>query len=172
MMTSFVRIIITLSLLRQALGTAQTRLTRCLWDLRFFDAFRHGAGFETIYTEAAVPYLEERSSFDEALARRRRRCGLLCLIRPGKRTLPCSWRFPIGARRRPGKCALYRSCPCLCDQRIKGAFVIGFILYIPFVVIDLVVASVLMSMGMMMLSPMMISCPLSSCCLCSLMAGP
>ena len=69
MMTSFVRIIITLSLLRQALGTAQTPPNQVLVGLALFlTLFVMAPVFETIYTEAAVPYLEERATFDEALA--------------------------------------------------------------------------------------------------------
>ena len=161
MMTSFVRIIITLSLLRQALGTAQTPPNQVLVGLALFlTLFVMAPVFETIYTEAAVPYLEERSSFDEALAAAEAPLRTFMLNQTRETDIAMFMEVsdsePVAA---PENVPFTVLVPAFVTSELKSAFVIGFILYIPFVVIDLVVASVLMSMGMMMLSPMMISLP-------------
>ena len=161
MMTSFVRIIITLSLLRQALGTAQTPPNQVLVGLALFlTLFVMAPVFETIYTEAAVPYLEERSSFDEALAAAEAPLRTFMLNQTRETDIAMFMEVsdsePVAA---PENVPFTVLVPAFVTSELKSAFVIGFILYIPFVVIDLVVASVLMSMGMMMLSPMIISLP-------------
>lgn len=162
MMTSFVRIIITLSLLRQALGTAQTPPNQVLVGLALFlTLFVMAPVFETIYTEAAVPYLEERSSFDEALAAAEAPLRTFMLNQTRETDIAMFMEVsdsePVAA---PENVPFTVLVPAFVTSELKSAFVIGFILYIPFVVIDLVVASVLMSMGMMMLPPTLIALPI------------
>ena len=161
MMTSFVRIIITLSLLRQALGTAQTPPNQVLVGLAIFlTLFIMAPVFETIYQEAAEPYLAEQVTFDEALAAAEAPLRTFMLNQTRETDIAMFMEIseadPVDTAEAVPFTVLV---PAFVTSELKSAFVIGFILYIPFVVIDLVVASVLMSMGMMMLSPMMISLP-------------
>ncbi len=161
MMTSFTRIIIVLSILRQALGTAQTPPNQVLVGLALFLSFFIMAPiFEQIYDESVTPYMNEQLSFENALSSaqvpirrfmmtntREQDIGLFMQIaREDEVETPDDVPFSVLV-------------PAFITSELKSAFAIGFLIYIPFVVIDLVVASVLMSMGMMMLSPMMISMP-------------
>ena len=161
MMTSFVRIIIVMSLLRQALGTAQTPPNQVLIGLSLFLTYFVMAPVLTnIYEEAFDPYVNERISAQEAMDKaaiplrefmlaQTREDDILMFAEIADHDLtgdPADIPFRVLA-------------PSFMTSELKTAFTIGFLIYIPFVIIDLVVASVLMSMGMMMLSPMMISMP-------------
>ena len=161
MMTSFVRIIIVLSLLRQALGTGQTPPNTVLVGLAMFlTLFIMQPVLGEIYDNALVPYMQQGMDFGKALAAaeepirgfmtRQTRADDIALFmqiaRKGE---------PVSAASVPFTTLV----PAFITSELKSAFTIGFLIYIPFVVIDLIVASVLMSMGMMMLSPMMISMP-------------
>ncbi len=161
MMTSFVRIIIVMSLLRQALGTAQTPPNQVLIGLTLFLTYFVMAPVLTnIYEEAFDPYVNERISAEEAMDKaalplrefmlaQTREDDILMFAEIAEHDLtgdPSDIPFRVLA-------------PSFMTSELKTAFTIGFLIYIPFVMIDLVVASVLMSMGMMMLSPMMISMP-------------
>ena len=161
MMTSFVRIIIVMSLLRQALGTAQTPPNTVLIGLSLFLTYFVMAPVLTnIYEEAFDPYVNERISAEDALDKaaaplrdfmlaQTREDDILMFAEIAEHDLtgdPSDIPFRVLA-------------PSFMTSELKTAFTIGFLIYIPFVIIDLVVASVLMSMGMMMLSPMMISMP-------------
>ena len=160
-MTSFTRIIIVLAILRQALGTAQTPSSQVLVGLALFMTFFVMTPvFDHIHKDAVNPYLEDRISLTQAL---------------GKATVPLR-QFMVGQTREndlnlfaglagkgefdsPDAIPLSVLVPSFVTSELKTAFQIGFIIFIPFLIIDLVVASVLMSMGMMMLSPLMISLP-------------
>jgi flagellar biosynthetic protein FliP len=161
MMSSFVRIIIVLSILRQALGTGQTPPNMVLVGLALFlSFFIMSPVLQDIYVNALMPYMNEKMSFDKALAAaeaplrqfmtlQTREEDLAMFLQLGKQ--PDS----VTAATAPFTTLV----PAFITSELKSAFTIGFLIYIPFVVIDLVVSSVLMSMGMMMLSPMMISMP-------------
>jgi flagellar biosynthetic protein FliP len=145
MMTSFIRIIIVLSILRQALGTGQTPPNTVLVGLSLFlTLFIMSPVLTDVYQNAIVPYLQQGLSFDKALA-----------------AAEGPIRGFMVRQTREDDIALFMQMANKTDvtSELKSAFTIGFLIYIPFVVIDLIVASVLMSMGMMMLSPMMISMP-------------
>lgn len=161
MMTSFVRIIIVMSLLRQALGTAQTPPNLVIVGISLFLTFFIMAPiFETIYNDAFVPYVEEDISAESAID--------VALV-PVRTFMVTQTReddlmifSDIGGYEYDGveeNIPLSILIPSFMTSELKTAFTIGFLIYIPFVIIDLIVASVLMSMGMMMLSPMMISMP-------------
>jgi len=161
MMTSFVRIIIVLSLLRQALGTAQTPPNQVLVGLALFlTLFIMAPVFSDIYDEAITPYFEETISFETALAKGELPIRNFMLNQTRETDIAM---FAEIARNDsfegPEDVPFTTLVPAFITSELKSAFSIGFLIYIPFVVIDLVVASVLMSMGMMMLSPMMISMP-------------
>ena len=161
MMTSFTRIIIVLSILRQALGTAQTPPNQVLVGLALFLSFFIMAPiFEQIYDEAVTPYMNENMSFEDALSTAQVPIRSFMMTNTREQDIGL---FMEIAREEdvesPQDVPFSVLVPAFITSELKSAFAIGFLIYIPFVVIDLVVASVLMSMGMMMLSPMMISMP-------------
>ena len=160
-MTSFTRVIIVLSILRQAMGTQSTPPNQVLIGLSLFLTYFVMAPVLTnIYDEAFDPYVNERISAQEAMDKaaiplrefmlaQTREDDILMFAEIADHDLtgdPADIPFRVLA-------------PSFMTSELKTAFTIGFLIYIPFVIIDLVVASVLMSMGMMMLSPMMISMP-------------
>jgi flagellar biosynthetic protein FliP len=161
MMTSFTRIIIVLSLLRQALGTVQAPPNQVLIGLSLFLTFFVMAPvFDQMYREAYVPFSEQRLGFNDALERasqplkgfmlRQTRQSDLALFAQIAKEPPLP-----GPDQVPMKILV----PAFVISELKTAFQIGFVVFIPFLIIDLVVSSVLMSMGMMMLSPVIISLP-------------
>lgn len=160
-MTSFTRIIIVLSILRQALGTAQTPSNQILIGLSLFlSLFIMSPVFTQAYEDAYQPYIAEQISADEALAK---------LQVPFRKFMMAQTREDdIGLFSRIANHEPYATpddvpftvlMPAFLTSELKTAFQIGFMLFIPFLIIDLVVASVLMAMGMMMLSPLIISLP-------------
>ena len=161
MMTSFVRIIIVMSLLRQALGTAQTPPNQVLVGLALFlTLFIMTPVLNTVYDEAISPYMDETISFEAALVEAE--IPIRNFMLNQTRESDIAMFVEIAGNEdieTPADVPFTTLVPALITSELKSAFSIGFLIYIPFVVIDLVVASVLMSMGMMMLSPMMISMP-------------
>ncbi|MCP5195774.1 MAG: flagellar type III secretion system pore protein FliP [Gammaproteobacteria bacterium] len=161
MMTAFTRIIIVLALLRQAIGTMQTPNNQILIGLALFLTFFIMAPvFDRINDRALVPYLNETLSFEDALREAREPLQAFMLAQTRESDLALftqlSGRASLESRDQVPFSLLV---PAYITSELKTAFQIGFMLFMPFLIIDLVVASVLMSMGMMMLSPMMISFP-------------
>jgi flagellar biosynthesis protein FliP len=161
MMTAFTRILIVLAFLRQALGTMQTPSNQILVGLALFLTFFIMAPvFERINERALTPYLNETLTFEEALregqqplqefmlAQTRESDLALFVQLSGRDALESIDQVPFSLL-----------APAYITSELKTAFQIGFMLFMPFLIIDLVVASTLMAMGMMMLSPMMISFP-------------
>ena len=161
MMTSFVRIIIVLSILRQALGTGQTPPNTVLVGLALFlTLFIMSPVLQDLYVNAIAPYMNNTMAFDKALAAAEEPLRGFML----KQTREDDIQLFLQMARRPDAASaadvpFATLVPAFITSELKSAFTIGFLIYIPFVVIDLIVSSVLMSMGMMMLSPMMISMP-------------
>ncbi|MBK8018682.1 MAG: flagellar type III secretion system pore protein FliP [Betaproteobacteria bacterium] len=161
MMTSFTRIIIVLSLLRQALGTIQTPPNQVLVGLSLFLTFFVMAPvFDRIYTEAYQPLSDEKIQLNDALnraavplktfmMRQTRESDLALFVKLSESPQP----------KGPDDVSMKVLVPAYVISELKTAFQIGFVVFIPFLIIDLVVSSVLMSMGMMMLSPVIISLP-------------
>jgi flagellar biosynthesis protein FliP len=160
-MTSFTRIMIVLSLLRQALGTGQAPSNQVLLGLSLFlTIFIMMPVFEKVNTEAVQPYLEEKidvttaltkasEPFRQFMLKQTREADLELFIKiSGNPELQSAEDVPF---------SLLLS--AYVTSELKTAFQIGFLIFLPFLIIDLVVASVLMSMGMMMLSPMIVSLP-------------
>ena len=161
MMTSFVRIIIVMSLLRQALGTAQTPPNQVLIGLSLFlTIFIMAPIISSVYDDAIKPYSDGEISFDAALIEAEAPVRSFMLNQTRETDIAM---FAEVANNddivEPSDVPFTTLVPAFITSELKSAFSIGFLIYIPFVIIDLVVASVLMSMGMMMLSPMMISMP-------------
>ena len=161
MMTSFTRIIIVLAILRQALGTAQTPSSQILIGLSLFLTFFVMAPvFEQLNSDALQPYLREEANFQEAMIRAREPMRAFMLAQTRETDLALF--AEIGDRQdieSPETVPFSVLIPAFVTSELKTAFQIGFLMFLPFLVIDLVVASVLMSMGMMMLSPLIISFP-------------
>ena len=161
MMTAFTRIVIVLALLRQALGTAQTPSNQILVGLGLFLTFFIMAPvLNEVNQQALQPYLSEQKAGAEALAAAERPMREFMLAQTRDADLALFSRLS-GRDEVASEADLPFSVllPAFATSELKTAFQIGFLLFIPFLVIDLVVASILMSMGMMMLSPIIISLP-------------
>ncbi|MEW5011861.1 MAG: flagellar type III secretion system pore protein FliP [Cycloclasticus sp.] len=161
MMTSFTRIIIVFSILRQAMGTPQTPSNQILLGLALFlTFFIMSPVLEKANDEALQPYLSDQLSADVAIKKGIQPFREFMLRQTRNDDLEMFARIsgmpPINdAEDVPLSLLL----PAFVTSELKTAFQIGFMIFIPFLIIDMVVASVLMSMGMMMLSPLIISLP-------------
>lgn len=161
LMTSFTRIIIVFSILRQALGLQQTPSNQILTGMALFlTMFIMAPVFDRVNQDALQPYLAEKLTAQDAVAKAQvpikdfmlaqtRSSDLELFMRLSKRTDIAT----------PDQAPLTILVPAFVTSELKTAFQIGFMIFIPFLIIDLVVASVLMAMGMMMLSPLIISLP-------------
>ena len=161
LMTSFTRIVIVLSILRQALGTAQTPSNQILIGLALFlTFFIMGPVLNEVYETALQPYLADEMTAQAAFAAAEIpvREFMLAQTRDDDLALFARISGQEGFEHE-ADVPFTLLMPAFATSELKTAFQIGFLLFIPFLVIDLVVASVLMSMGMMMLSPLIISLP-------------
>jgi flagellar biosynthetic protein FliP len=161
MMTAFTRIVIVLAILRQAIGAGQTPPNQVLVGLALFLTFFVMAPvIEKVNTEAAQPYLAGTIETTVALERAIVPLKGFMLEQTRETDIATFVRMSGGKGfAKPADVPLSILVPAFVTSELKTAFQIGFLLFIPFVIIDLVVASVLMSMGMMMLSPVLISLP-------------
>jgi len=162
MMTSFTRILVVFAFLRQALGTQQSPPNQILVGLALFlTVFIMMPVWQKIDAEALTPYLNEDINQSVAMERgmaplrdfmlkQTREDDLILFLNAAKVEKP----------KQANDTPMHVLIPSFVISELRTAFEIGFLIYIPFVVLDLVVASVLMSMGMMMLPPVMISLPL------------
>jgi flagellar biosynthetic protein FliP len=161
LMTSFTRIVIVLSLLRQALGTQAAPPNQVVVGLSLFlTFFVMGPTIDKVYADAYQPYATNRIAFEEALKRgespvrefmmkQTRQADVmlfakLARIDPAVKTADVPFKVLV---------------PAFVTSELKSAFQIGFLVFLPFLIIDMIVASVLMSLGMMMLSPVLIALP-------------
>jgi flagellar biosynthetic protein FliP len=160
-MTAFTRILIVLAILRQALGTQQTPSNQIILGLSLFlTLFIMSPVIDLIWTNALTPYLNGEMEFQAALevAQGPIRDFMFSNTRDKDLALFSELGgYPVFSSR--DEVPLFVLLPSFLTSELKTAFQIGFLLFVPFLVIDLVVASVLMSMGMMMLSPIIISLP-------------
>lgn len=161
MMTSFTRIIIVLSILRQAIGLMQAPSSQTLVGLSLFLTFFIMAPvFDRIYQDALSPYLEDKLNLQSAVEKASEPLKNFMLGQTRETDISMFTRISgKKAFESPQHVPMSILVPAFVTSELKTAFQIGFLLFIPFLIIDLVVASVLMSMGMMMLSPMIISLP-------------
>lgn len=161
MMTGFTRIVIVLSLLRQALGTQSSPPNQVVVGLSLFlTFFVMGPTLDKVYADAYLPYTKNAITFEQALqkgedpmrqfmAKQTRQADLSLFVKLAKLDPG------ITAQTAPIRILV----PAFVISELKSAFQIGFMVFIPFLVIDIVVASVLMSLGMMMLSPVLVALP-------------
>lgn len=161
MMTSFVRIIVVFGFLRTAMGTAQSPPNQVLVGLALFlTVFIMQPVYNKVNTNAIQPYMENKITQDQAIEAGSKPLREFML----KQTRQKDFQLFIDAAKLDYKVTkdnapLYVVVPSYMISELKTSFQIGFLIYIPFMIIDLVVGSVLMSMGMMMLPPVMISLP-------------
>lgn len=161
MMTGFTRILIVLGFLRQAMGTPSLPPNQILVGISIFlTIFVMGPTFSTINETALQPYLNEQIEAQQAIDNAAKPLREFMLKQTGSSELEL---FVNLSREEAPKTAddvpLTTLIPAFMVSEIKTAFMIGFLIYVPFLIIDMVVASTLMSMGMMMLPPQMISLP-------------
>ena len=161
MMTAFTRIIIVLGILRQALGAGQSPPNQVLVGLSLFLTFFVMAPvIDRINVDAVQPYMAGTIETTEALSRGAGPLKEFMLHQTRESDIATFVRISGGKGfDKPEDVPLSILVPAFATSELKSAFQIGFLIFIPFVIIDLVVASVLMSMGMMMLSPVLISLP-------------
>jgi flagellar biosynthetic protein FliP len=161
MMTGFTRIVIVLSLLRQALGTQAAPPNQVIVGLSLFlTFFVMSPTLDKVYTQAWQPYSANQIAFDEALKRGEvpMREFMLKQTRQSDVALFAKLaKLDAGVKSQdvPFKVLV----PAFVTSELKSAFQIGFLIFIPFLIIDMIVASVLMSLGMMMLSPVLVALP-------------
>jgi flagellar biosynthetic protein FliP len=161
LMTSFTRIVIVLSLLRQAIGTQAAPPNQVIIGLSLFlTLFVMGPTIDRIYADAYKPYAENQIDFSEALKRGEVPLRGFMLKQTRQSDLALFARLArIDAKTPPTEVPFKVLVPAFVTSELKSAFQIGFLIFIPFLVIDMVVASVLMSLGMMMLSPVLVALP-------------
>jgi flagellar biosynthetic protein FliP len=161
MMTSFTRIIIVLSLLRHALGTQTSPPNQVLIGLALFLTFFVMAPVaDKVYTDAYLPMSENKISFNEALERGAVPLKAFMLKQTREADLGLFARIGNAPKvDKPDQLPMRILIPAFVTSELKTAFQIGFIVFIPFLIIDMVVATVLMSMGMMMMSPVIVALP-------------
>jgi len=161
-MTSFVRIVIVLALLRQALGTITTPTNQIIIGLALFmTLFVMAPVFDRVYDDAFQPYMDEKISSEDALMRAGQpfKRFMLDQVRDTDLALFVDMSGTEIDEESLGNVPFSVLVPAFLTSELKTAFQIGFMVFIPFLIIDLVVASVLMAMGMMMLSPLIVSLP-------------
>ncbi|WP_428422396.1 flagellar type III secretion system pore protein FliP [Methylibium sp.] len=161
MMTGFTRIVIVLSLLRQALGTQSVPPNQVLVGLSLFlTLFVMGPTIDKVYNDAYKPFAANQIAFDEALARGEGPMRSFMLKQTRQSDLMLFARLAKLDPAVKGENAPFRVLvPAFVTSELKSAFQIGFLIFIPFLIIDMIVASVLMSLGMMMLSPVLVALP-------------
>ena len=162
MMTSFTQIIVVLSILRQAIGLQQSPSNQILVGVSLFlSLFIMTPVFDEINVRALQPYLDEEMTSMEAFeqAKGPMRAFMLSQTRVKDLETFVSIAGEEDQYADPTEVPLNILIPAFVTSELKTAFQIGFMLFIPFLIIDLVVASILMAMGMMMLSPMIVSLP-------------
>lgn len=162
MMTSFTRIIVVLGFMRTSLGTQQAPPNQILIGLALFlTIFIMAPTFKNINNEAVKPFMENKINQSEAAKRASKPLREFMLKQTRKKDLELFVEISKKDKKtlNENNVPLYIVVPSFIISELKTAFKIGFLLYIPFLIIDIVVASILMSMGMFMLPPVMISLP-------------
>lgn len=161
MMTSFTRIIIVLAIVRQATGLMQAPPAQVLVGLGIFmTLFIMAPVFDRMYSDGVKPYLDDQIGVETAIKRVSKPMHEFMLAQTRDKDLIMFTEIADeGPYQTPADVPFTVLIPSFVTSELKTAFTIGFLIFIPFLIIDLVVASVLMSMGMMMLSPLIVSMP-------------
>jgi len=160
LMTSFTRIVVVMSILRQALGLQQTPSTQVINGIALFlTFFIMTPVFDKINETALQPYLNESMTIGQALEVGKKPMMEFMLSQTRLKDLETFLEIADVQVDTPEEVPITVLIPAFVTSELKTAFQIGFMIFIPFLIIDLVVASILMAMGMMMLSPMIVSLP-------------
>lgn len=161
MMSSFTRIVIVLSLLRQAIGTPSAPPNQVIIGLSLFlSMFVMGPTLDKVYTDAYQPLSENKLTMAQALDRGAAPLKTFMLAQTRQSDLALFVKISRSpALQSPEDVPLRILVPAFVTSELKTAFQIGFAIFIPFLIIDMIVASVLMAMGMMMMSPAVVSLP-------------
>ena len=161
MMTGFTRIVIVLSLLRQALGTQSAPPNQVIVGLSLFlTFFVMGPTLDKVYKDAYVPYSSGAASFEQALDKAEAPMRQFMLKQTRQSDISLFAKLAkLDAGIKGEDVPMRVLVPAFVTSELKSAFQIGFMIFIPFLVIDIVVASILMSLGMMMLSPVLVALP-------------
>jgi flagellar biosynthetic protein FliP len=161
LMTSFTRLVVVFHFLRQAMGTQQSPPNQVLVGLALFlTFFIMTPVWQDVYNNALSPYIDEKLSYKKAFENAKAPVQKFMLRNTREKDLALF--VKASQDKRPQNfqdVSLLTLIPAFVISELKTAFIIGFVLYVPFLIIDMVVASVLLSMGMMMLPPIMISLP-------------
>ncbi|GAA8668187.1 flagellar type III secretion system pore protein FliP [Helicobacter pylori] len=160
-MTSFTRLIVVFSFLRTALGTQQTPPTQILVSLSLIlTFFIMEPSLKKAYDTGIKPYMDKKISYTEAFEKSALPFKEFMLKNTREKDLALFFRIRnLPNPKTPDEVSLSVLIPAFMISELKTAFQIGFLLYLPFLVIDMVISSILMAMGMMMLPPVMISLP-------------
>lgn len=161
MMTSFTRIIVVLSFMRTAIGTQTTPPNQVLMSLALFlTAFIMAPTFEKAYYDGVLPLIEEEISEEQAIERAAEPFRTFMLSHVRDKDLELFINMTPDLKLESRETVPYQVLiPAFMISELKRAFEIGFLIFIPFLIIDMLVASILMAMGMMMLPPVIISLP-------------
>ncbi len=161
MMTGFTRIVIVLSLLRQALGTQAAPPNQVIIGLSLFlTVFVMQPTLDKVYSNAWLPYSSQQIDFNEAIDRAGKPMREFMLKQTRHSDMALFAKLAkVPADVKPEAMPFTVIVPAFVASELKSAFQIGFMIFIPFLIIDMIVASVLMSLGMMMLSPVLVSLP-------------
>lgn len=161
MMTGFTRIVIVLSLMRQAIGAQSAPPNQVIVGLSLFlTLFVMGPTLDKVYKQAYEPFANNQISFTEAIDRGQVPMRQFMLKQTRQSDLGLFTRLArLEGEVKPETVPFRVLVPAFVTSELKSAFQIGFLIFIPFLVIDMIVASVLMSLGMMMLSPVMVALP-------------
>lgn len=161
MFTSFTRIVVVLSFLRQAIGVQQIPPNPVIIGLSLFlTLYVMAPTIDAVFKESINPYLEKQIELKEAIKRSEEPLKNFMLKQTREKDLALFIKLskqpkPANAKELPLRVVV----PAFAISELKTAFEIGFIIFIPFLIVDMVVSSILLSMGMMMLPPVMISMP-------------
>ncbi|MGE5117102.1 MAG: flagellar type III secretion system pore protein FliP [Betaproteobacteria bacterium] len=161
MMTGFTRIVIVLSLVRQAIGTQAAPPNQVIVGLSLFlTFFVMSPTLDKVYADAYKPYAENKIAFDAALERGEAPLRTFMLKQTRQSDVMLFARLAkLDAGVKSEDVPFKVLVPAFVTSELKSAFQIGFLIFIPFLIIDMIVASVLMSLGMMMLSPVLVALP-------------
>ena len=160
MMTSFTRIVIVLAILRQAIGLQTSPSNQVLIGIAFFmTIFVMTPVFDDMYTQAIEPYMNDKNQARDAFEIAQKPLHKFMLDQTRMTDLNAFSEFANIKIDKLEDVPMRVVIPAFIVSELKTAFQIGFMLFLPFLIIDLVVASILMAMGMMMLSPMIVSLP-------------
>ncbi len=160
MMTSFVRIVVVLSLLRTAIGIQQSPPNPVIIALALFlTAFIMAPTFSLAYTQGIAPFMNEEITAEEAFPRAMAPMKTFMLGQTREKDLALFFEMAEVTPETPEATPLHVLIPAFMISELRRAFEIGFLIFIPFLIIDMVISSILMAMGMLMLPPIVISLP-------------